>query len=1358
MRKRHTKPLENDPRRVAVPTLNGYSFQIWHSIHRWVTLKHGEVLFLEGAEDIDILGPGGAETIQVGETRASGPITLGSPKVLAAIAHYWEHQEKNSELILFLRFLTTSERTQERADPFDGMRGLDYWDSARRAGVDISPLRSFLQSQRLLPVDLREFLRTSSDAELRERLIKRIEWDTGNKVQTFIEGLINKEVISYGYRVYNLAPAESLKVVSHLLRRAWETACDKDDRYLDFPDFMQIFEEVLTERVSRPELIQLRRAALLLAEPASLSTNLLGFNATIDLLDAPLLERAAKRVELVSLLLDRLNKNGFLILKGSTGTGKSTLAKLITEADATSWRRLSLRGVEPEQIRDRLFYLAQFSAKEAASDYIIDDLNFDKQVLAYEEILAEVLYVVTSHGGRLIITTQGDLPSRVSLQLGLTADCIFNVPLFTVQEVAQLVFNHGCHDASVGATWSRTIFWRTSGHPQLVHARVKKLAANGWPAAEPIDITETEDIENVRREARIQLREQLPSRDARTLAYRLSVLSGPFRRVQALFLGTQGVPIGTPGEAFDLLIGPWVERLNESYYQLSPLLSGAASEVFADLEVTGLHKAAAESYLTEKSLGLFELNGALIHGLIGKAAQPIAAVVIACNGVDPANWPAVGRALYILAYLGESKLEPLFPTDPLLSLMLRQVQFKVAAEVDASERGVRVAEEWEKELTAFDDVQQPYPARLFMELLYLSSIVIETKVPLPLNRVVRAMAAIRSTSNALGSFISQHPMPNRKDAPDFAQSLSVERMLPLTITRCKNGDDVRDFLVTLSEQQPEVAEEVWDQFRKDETLAAFLIDRAWLHEEKKPSPDWGRCLEMLEMVARVGLSAKVDSVVAYAYRAKAIVEEEYLKNTERAEVAISEGEEKLGHAHRLLADYRAKILYFDEQWDEALQIWEPLLEEDARCPDPDNSLSYREAEICAAKLGRWEASAEIALKGERAARVSYPSVIKAVEFKADYAFACWMAGRRKDSIESFAQVLEALDGLPSPGTDLLTHALQLRVGYTMAWLWEMVKRSEVRPQPDAAFFSNPSIKEETRDHPSPTRIYMWQSLAEVEYALNAGNYVFNKLAEKTTKPGVQTTGVLFSILRLKHDFCIGALNNLIAHFRDLTEASKRPMVDESKEEDLSDVEELSGIIDAASNRSAVLEQLKSLLFAAIVKVVGTTELTTALLTIWRSDLQRDGFLDEEIQVWLAFIERSEKMAPYDLVKVFKNGSATAEERLSAALLLSITDDLKPEDKFYANVLLVTTNYHALWREETGPVIESSVTRRWSLIAREQPFALRNPGFNVSAILERCNDLSSAGLQKAARILLAARSAVRIGVPDVVLQQLQDLAG
>lgn len=597
------KSLVVNPRRVAVPALRGYSYQIWRSIHRWVTLKGNETIFLEGAEDIDVLGPSDAETIQVKNSK--GPVSLSSRDVLEAITHYWEHQQRSEGLILF-RFLTTAGRGRERGNIFEGKRGLDYWDHAKRPGIEVSPIRSFLQSKKSLPADLKEFLRDSSNEELRELLIKRIEWDTDNKPQPFIEQLVDKEVILYGNRVYDLPPSESSKVVPHLLRRAWETACRKADRRLDYPDFMQLFDGVVAERVSRHELQHLRRVAIGMHKQdsphAGMST--LALDTPLDLDPLPPNERFAQRQNLVTSLSTLINDAGLLILKGSTGTGKSTLASLITAADSATWRRINFRGLEPEQIRDRLVYLSQFNANETATDYVVDDLNFDKKVSLYEDLLAELIYKLTSQGGRLIITTQGDMPTRVILQLYIPDSCIFNVPALTRQEVEQLVLNYGCDDEKLRAQWARIIFLTSSGHPQLVHARIKKLEAEGWPAALPKDFIKKEDIEQVQREARTRLREQLPSDDARTLAFYLSIIKQPFKREQVLFIGTHLGQMNTPGEGFDLLIGPWVERLNEKYYQLSPLLDGAASEVFSKQVVTELHKTVAESYLIEKSIGL----------------------------------------------------------------------------------------------------------------------------------------------------------------------------------------------------------------------------------------------------------------------------------------------------------------------------------------------------------------------------------------------------------------------------------------------------------------------------------------------------------------------------------------------------------------------------------------------------------------------------------------------------------------------------------------------------------------------------------------------------------------------------------
>jgi hypothetical protein len=180
--------LRGDQRRQAIPTLKGYSYQIWQSLYRWVTLKEDEVLFLEGAEDVDILGPAErAETVQIKETAGSGPVTLRSKDVVDAIIHYWEHRKNNPEVLVRFRFLTTAGRGMERPNHFGEVTGIDHWDACKRAGTNLDSLRSFLNNVEALPEDLRDFIVNSSDEVLRDQLLRPIEWDTGNKTQPFVE-------------------------------------------------------------------------------------------------------------------------------------------------------------------------------------------------------------------------------------------------------------------------------------------------------------------------------------------------------------------------------------------------------------------------------------------------------------------------------------------------------------------------------------------------------------------------------------------------------------------------------------------------------------------------------------------------------------------------------------------------------------------------------------------------------------------------------------------------------------------------------------------------------------------------------------------------------------------------------------------------------------------------------------------------------------------------------------------------------------------------------------------------------------------------------------------------------------------
>src|ERR1700730_11224430 len=109
------QPLRNDPAREATASLAGYASQIWRSVLVWLRLEDGERLYLEGAEDIDVIHGSAAETIQVKATK--GNITLRSADVVEAIDNAWLNQQRNRDRLIRYRFLTNASIGMEQVDP-----------------------------------------------------------------------------------------------------------------------------------------------------------------------------------------------------------------------------------------------------------------------------------------------------------------------------------------------------------------------------------------------------------------------------------------------------------------------------------------------------------------------------------------------------------------------------------------------------------------------------------------------------------------------------------------------------------------------------------------------------------------------------------------------------------------------------------------------------------------------------------------------------------------------------------------------------------------------------------------------------------------------------------------------------------------------------------------------------------------------------------------------------------------------------------------------------------------------------------------------------------------------------------------
>ena len=249
-----------DPKRDATDSIRGYVYQAYQSILAWISLHDGESLVLEGAEDFDIHADSDVTAIQVKDV--AGNITLRTPSVVEALNNFWGHCEHNPDYAVLFRFLTTANAGQESGSPFGpGQRGLNYWESVDEAEGDIQPLRKFLLSLKLSD-SLKSFVKTSSDEELREKLIRRIKWDLGAKPKEALEYAIEDKLKVHGAK-FRINTHHSRNALPHLLKRVADTLSTKGLKQLTYGDFLTCFDEATTESIPKGELEALRTGGAL---------------------------------------------------------------------------------------------------------------------------------------------------------------------------------------------------------------------------------------------------------------------------------------------------------------------------------------------------------------------------------------------------------------------------------------------------------------------------------------------------------------------------------------------------------------------------------------------------------------------------------------------------------------------------------------------------------------------------------------------------------------------------------------------------------------------------------------------------------------------------------------------------------------------------------------------------------------------------------------------------------------------------------------------------------------------------------------------------------------------------------------
>jgi hypothetical protein len=328
-------PLVPDAERArqAVAVLRGYAYQLHLTVTAWMHLGDDDTLLLEVAEDYAIMAKSSLRMTQIKDT-PSTTVTLRSDGVTKALASLWEFQKANPEHEVRLVYLTTSRIGRERRSGIpEGSPGIEYWRSAARTS-DTTPLRELLL--RLpLPTDLLRFVRDADDADLRRRLLSRVEWLCGAPGLEDARARLRDDLICRAADRKLLA-SDGEEALPLLLHQVLMEIVD-GERSLTRASFERVFEEATTLRVSRT----LARDRMGLA----------GSGFPIRMARAPS-TGLVERPDVIDLAHRHLDCDGMVVLTGIGGSGKTEIASVLANdprigerfPDGVAWASFGPQG------------------------------------------------------------------------------------------------------------------------------------------------------------------------------------------------------------------------------------------------------------------------------------------------------------------------------------------------------------------------------------------------------------------------------------------------------------------------------------------------------------------------------------------------------------------------------------------------------------------------------------------------------------------------------------------------------------------------------------------------------------------------------------------------------------------------------------------------------------------------------------------------------------------------------------------------------------------------------------------------------------------------------------------------------
>lgn len=945
-------PLPGDPRRQAVYSIQGTVYQAWWSIDAWLRLTSpDEIIYLEGAEDFDILKSGTAITVQVKKHNAS--ISLGSGKAHEALENFWTLSSKTPTRIILFHYLTTSSIATERDANFDGLTGIDAWHAAQTNPDLAAKVAAFLAQKLPATSSLRAFLTDATPSTIQKRLISRFQWLTQQPNIEAVKRSVNDRICVL---LSNMGRSVSLSsnVQKHLESHFWEAAVKPSptERCLTKAELLRQIEAATTAYLPIP--IDLLPGLIGTAHP--------GLNLLSLLIQKspwppdPLLRRPA----LTQRLEEMVKQRRTVLLTGSVYKGKTTLAQLVASSLCPDAWWINITEREATQVDTLLLALAsRIEGSECPSLVIIDDLDVSSMAhRIYGDSLALVLHRAKATGRGVILTAQGASSDSAVVQ-SFTNIELLDVPEMSTEETARLCQEHGCPEP-LNELWGSFVNGTTSGHPKLVQVRIGELASRGWPKPGPNDLlAPSSAVTSVRQRVRQLLSESVPSPVAE-FVYMVSECSVLMHRTIAIRLAEGVDGITSAGDTLDNLTGKWLERIEGNWFRATALLKGVAIEVWSPEKRKQVHIRLHDVIWKKGTLDPWEAAALLFHAFIGHDKARLIHTAMRLQTID--NHDAKHEVERQLLWLPLVALEPgqSVTDDAVADVILRQLQFRVASTLD-SDTLPQICNRWAEDVQR---ILKPEAKPIVSSVMWFS-LGFSQSLKVPLKHRLQAIAGIGTLPAELQDFQIERTREllmgtDVVEAGIPSDGTTAQIMLMFSNRSIRDSSSLQELLQWLDTQATQELRQQFDamlEWPVVQTLGAF-IQGAWSakHEETKDWTLWLRLLEKVDDYAKRHNSPRLGRESA---KAKAIILTEYLDRSNDAIVALDQANTDFGSSAVIL-EQRANVLSHRQDDEAVLQIWRQLTSDPASKAVLD-PFAYRRAGISAARLRRWTEAEEIFL-------------------------------------------------------------------------------------------------------------------------------------------------------------------------------------------------------------------------------------------------------------------------------------------------------------------------------------------------------------------------------------------------------------